>query len=186
MATRPYYQRADSGRPVAADTTVHSDPPRPLRALVLVFGALSVILLALPVVMSVDREFVQSSVLHERPDLNGSELDVAITSTRAFTWLTHVATVLLGAWLVRTVLRGRAWARIALTVLLVLATANSIDSALTGPQYYAWVIGSDLCQLGMLLLLWLPRSVRTYLGRGRRKDPRTEAGAGSTPTGSGS
>lgn len=117
--------------------------------------------------MLLDRDFVHASILREQPTLDREALSTAVRAVQAFTWLAHLATVALGAWFVWKVLRGRSWARIALTALMLLATVGSVDSAMAGPRYYGWVIASDLLQVAILLLLWVPRSVRELVAGDR-------------------
>jgi hypothetical protein len=52
-------------------------------------------------------------------------------------------------------------------VLMVVATANSVDSAMKGPEYYGWVISGDVLQLTIVALLWLPASTRAFFSRHR-------------------
>ena len=167
MDTHPYHQGAAPGAPDAPDA------PATLRWLVAVFGALVVVLIALPVLMTVDRGFVTESILRGDPSLTGDQLQFAVGASLAFSWGLHVVYAAVGLWLVVKVLVGRRWARIALTVLMVLATANSIDSAMQGPEYYGWVIVGDVLQVAIIVLLWAPRTTRDFFARHRALRGRT-------------
>lgn len=139
--------------------------PGPLRWMGAAVGVLVLVLLALPVVMSLDRDLVTTSVLRDDPSRSGDELDTAITMVLGYTWALHVVYAAVVVWLSVKTLRGRRWARIALSVLMVLATANSIESAMAGQEYYWAVIAGDVLHISVLVLLWVPKSVRAYFGR---------------------
>jgi hypothetical protein len=158
VKTQPYYQDSGAGTP---------HPPPALRWVLGVFAALVAVLIALPVLMSVDRDFVTTSILRSDPALDGERLQFAIGASLIFSWGLHLVYAAVGAWLVIKTLRGRQWARVGLTVLMVLATANSVDSAMKGPEYYGWVISGDILQLTIVALLWLPASTRAFFARHR-------------------
>lgn len=173
MEAQSYYQNAGTGAPPL---------PAALRWVRAAFGVLVVVLLALPVLMTVDRDFVTTSVLREDPALSGGQLQFAITASLIFSWGVHVMYAAVGLWFVLKTLAGRQWARIALTILLVIATANSVDSAMKGPEFYGWVISGDILQITIIVLLWAPRTTRAYFARHR--EPGRQAGGPVTETAS--
>jgi membrane protein YdbS with pleckstrin-like domain len=61
-------------------------------------------------------------------------------------------------------LKGRRWARIALSVFLIVATVASFASWSAGLQFQWSVIATDALHVLMIALLWLP-------GRSRRAHP---------------
>lgn len=138
------------------------------RWLTAAIGALVVVLAALPIVMSLDTEGTRASILREKPDLAGSDLDFATNAVLVAAAAVHALYAVAAIWLARKVLRGRRWARIALTVLMVLASINSLYSAEAGPEYYVWVIAGDLLHVAVLALLWIPRPVRDFFAAQRR------------------
>jgi hypothetical protein len=144
--------------------------PPPLRWLRVALAVLLVLLVALPVLMTVDRDFVVPSIQRDNPSLSGDDLDLAIVLALVYTWALHVVYGAVAVWFTVKALRGRRWARIALTVAMVVATLNSLDSAAAGPEYYWAVIPSDIVQVGIVMLLWLPRSSRAFFAARRRGD----------------
>jgi len=173
-----------SAAPSAAPTPAPARPqvPTSLRGLVLALAGLLVVLVALPIVMSLDREGTAASLLRDDPSLGSGELEVGVDVVLAYTWTLHVVYGAAAAWLVAKTLRGRRWARIALTVLMVGATINSLDSAASGPEYYWAVILGDVIHVVVVVLLWLPRSAREFFAAHRvRKDAVGRRGRASAP-----
>lgn len=141
--------------------------PSALRWLTATIGALLVVLAVLPVTMTVNRDGTRESILRNEPSLDPGNLEFAVD---AALWYTAVAHVLYGAvavWLTVKVLRGRTWARVTLTVVMVLASLNSLDSASAGPEYYTAVIAGDVLHVAVIALLWLPRPVRDFFAARR-------------------
>ena len=171
MEAQAYYQNVDG----AAGGGVVLPPP--LRWLRVALALLLVLMVALPVLMTVDRGFVVPSIQRDDPFLSGDDLDFAVTVTLAFTWAVHFVYGAVAVWFTVKALRGRHWARIALTVAMVVATLNSLDSAAAGPEYYWAVIPSDVLQVGIVVLLWLPRSSRAFFAAHRRRDRAARGGA---------
>ena len=66
----------------------------------------------------------------------------------------------------------------ALTAYLVIATAGSLYSAASGTQFLWAVIPGDAIHIVMLVLLWVPRSVRDFFAVHRS---RRVAAAGTRP-----
>jgi hypothetical protein len=159
MAAQSYYQT----EPVRIVT------PRPLRWLGVVLGVLVVVLAALPIMMALDTDMTAGTITREDPSLSGPQLDFAVTAAIVYGAALHAVYAAVAVWFGVAAVRGRRWARIALTVLMVLATANSVDSASKGPEYLWWAIGGDVIHLAVIGLLWLPRSVRRFFAAHRAR-----------------
>ena len=148
----------------AAETT-----PRPaaLRWVMILLVALLAVLAVLPVMMAVDSGTTIETILRENPALGPAGLDFAFAATIAYAAVLHLVYGAVAFWLGWKAVRGRRWARVALTVVLVLATLNSIDSATSGPEYFWWAIGGDVIHLAIIGLLWIPAPVRAYFAAHR-------------------
>ncbi|GAB3283459.1 hypothetical protein [Parasphingorhabdus pacifica] len=153
METQSYYQ---NGERAPAEV----DAQRASRQLVGTLVALVVVLLALPAQMVISPDGFAESIARSNPTLNPSQLDLALKSSIAFAAITHVAFGAIATWLVIKVLRARQWARVALTVFVVLALWNSLYSAAAGPEYYWAVIAGNVILVVIIGLLWLPGPVR--------------------------
>lgn len=147
-----------------------SRAPAPLRWLIAGIVASIVLLIALPVAMLMNREGVEEAILRETPDLAPEHLGWVFAAVMAYTIVLHLIDVVLLVWLTPRVLRGRRWARIALTIYLVVATFFSLYSAAQGSMFLWVVIPTDLLHIVMLALLWVPRSVRRFFAAPRAGD----------------
>lgn len=164
MSAQSYQEEpAPTSRRLARDLVA----PRSIRALVVALAGLIVVLLVLPVVMTADRDFTGDSILRKDPSMTPSELEVGITVVLAYTWAIHLAYAAVATWLVLKCLKGRRWARIALTVLMVIASLNSLSSAAAGSEYYWAVIAGDVIHVAVVVLLWLPKSSRDFFAAHR-------------------
>lgn len=150
---------AEEGGTLSEPLTV----PTPLRWLVPAVGVGVFLLIALPVVMLIGREgFLRDSILENSPGLRPDFVDFAINASLVYTVVLHAIDVVLSIWFVVKVLQGRQWARIALTAYLLIATFGSLYSAAMGAAYLWAVIPGDGVHIVMLVLLWLPPSVREF------------------------
>lgn len=123
-----------------------------------------VLYIALPVMMAVDRDYTSASIMRNNPSLSPADLDFAVNAAIVYAIVLHAVSSAAAVWLVVKALRGRRWARIALTAYLILATLGSLVSAAAGAEYLWAVIPSDAIQLAMIVLLWLPAPSRRFFG----------------------
>jgi hypothetical protein len=158
VTAQPYQQESE-----------HTSSPSALRWLVALLAALLIVLIVLPAEMTLDRAGTGESIMRDQPSLSPGDLDFAINMTLAYTWLAHAFYGAVTAWLVAKVLRGRPWARVTLTVVMVLASLNSLGSAQAGPEYYPAVIAGDVLHLAVIVVLWGPKSVRRFFTAHRRR-----------------
>ena len=167
MEARTYQQ----DRPVGSvDATEGAPvPPTPLKwVLAGVIGGV-VLLVGLPLGMWIGRDgFLTDSILANDPTLNAQQLQFAVWASILYAVVLHAVDVALTIWLMVKVWKGRQWARIALTVYLVIATGASLYSAGAGASYLLVVIPTDALHIMMLVLLWLPRSVREFFAAHQR------------------
>lgn len=142
--------------------------PLPLKGVVAGVIAGIVLLIALPVYMMINREMVGESIMRDTPTLDPSRLELQINLAILYAVVLHLVDVVLTIWLTVKLVRGRNWARVALTAYLVIATGFSLISAVAGTDYLMFVIPTDTIHLVMIILLWLPRSVREFFAAHRR------------------
>lgn len=143
------------------------EAPAPLRWLVVGIGASIVLLVGLPVLMLVRREELIASIERTTPGLSPEWMGWVVVFVMGYSVVLHLVDVILLVWLTPKVLRGRQWARVTLTVYLVIATAGSLYSASQGGMYLAVVIPTDVLHVIMAMLLWAPPSVRSFFAAHR-------------------
>lgn len=136
--------------------------PLPLKGVVAGVIAGMVLLIALPVWMMINREAVGESIMLDTPSLDPARLDLQINLAIVYAVVMHALDVALTIWLTVKLVRGRNWARIALTAYLVIASGLSMISAAAGSDYLMFVIPTDAIHLIMIILLWAPPSVRHF------------------------
>lgn len=162
------------------DSPTWAEIPAPLKWLVPAVAMGVLLLIALPVAMVIGRNgFLLDSVIANDPTRDPRYLDFALNAAIIYAVVLHAVDVVLSIWLTVKLLRGRNWARIALTAYLVIATFFSLYSAAAGSAYLWAVIPGDSIHVIMLVLLWAPRSVREFFARSRARGPRT--GSGDAP-----
>lgn len=167
MEAQVYHQ--DSVRPADAEAST----PRAPTALKWVLGGVAggvVLLVGLPLAMWLGRDgFLTDSILAEDPGLTEKQLEFAIWASILYAVVLHAVDVVVTIWLMVKLWQGRQWARIAMTVYLVIATAGSLYSASKGDSYLMVVIPTDALHAMMLVLLWVPRSVREFFATHQRQ-----------------
>lgn len=141
--------------------------PRLLRWLVPVIVVYVALLVALPIQMAIDRDALAESIVANTPDLNPDWLGFAVVGSVLYAAVLHGVDAVLAIWFTAKVLRGRQWARIALTIYLLIALPASLISAAAGHEYLIYVIPSDLIHVAILVVLWLPQSVRQFFAAHR-------------------
>ena len=154
---QPSTYRQPETEPARAQT------PAVLRWLVVGVGASIVLLVGLPVLMLVKRADLTATIERETAGTLSEEwMARVVLFVMIYSIVLHLLDVILLVWLTPKVLRGRQWARVALTVYLAIATAGSLYSASIGGMYLAVVIPTDILHVLMVLLLWAPPSVRKF------------------------
>ena len=117
--------------------------------------------------MIIDRDGTLATILADQPGLDEQAQGIAFVAVILYTAVLHAIDVVLLVWFTIKVLRGRGWARIALSVYLVAASILGLNSAVKGAEYLVVVITADLIHVIMLVLLWLPPSVRAFFAAHR-------------------
>ena len=146
--------------------------PRALRWLVVGVVASIILLIALPIVMMIDQAGLRAAIEEDTGgSLDPEWKDWVLVATIVYAVVLHLVDVALLLWLVPKVLRGRNWARITLTVYLIVATYFSLYSATQGTMFLWAVIPTDILHVLMIGLLWIPASVRRYF-QSQRSMPR--------------
>jgi hypothetical protein len=155
--------------------------PRPMRWLVVGSVASVVLLLALPVMMLIDRNAVVATILGGGTQMDASDrewllanLDRVFGFVMLYTVVLHAVCIGVLSWFTPKAVRGRNWARIGLSVFLIAVTCLSIISAAQGGMFLAFVIPSDIIHVLMLVLLWVPPSVGRFYAE-HRSAPQTKA-----------
>ena len=179
----------DPTPPTAGSTVGRHSPPLPapaaLRWLVVGIGASILLLVGLPVLMVIKRTELVTAIERETPGTLSEEwMSWIVVFVLAYAIVLHLVDVILLLWLTPKILRGRQWARIALTVYLVVATAASLYSATMGGMYLAVVIPTDVLHVLMATLLWAPPSVRRFFAEHRadRRGAAAQKGAQPDPS----
>lgn len=150
---------------VSPDSASHL--PAPLRWLVAGVVISMILLVALPVAMLIGHQSVTATIARQSPGVGAAQLRWVFPLVMAYSIGLHLVAIALLVWMTTRVLKGRNWARIALSCYLVLATAASIYSASFGGMFVLIVILTDVLHAIMLVLLWLPRSTRVFFAGGR-------------------
>ncbi|MGO1974240.1 MAG: hypothetical protein ACTH2Q_14895 [Propionibacteriaceae bacterium] len=160
MEAQSYQHSAPPGR-----------PPKPLRWLIAGVVASIALLIALPVVMLIDREGLVEAIRRDSPDVADEHLGLAVVFVMIYSVGLHLVDAILLLWLTPRVLRGRQWARIVLTAYLIIATFFSIEnSAMKGTMFLWAVIPTDILHVVMITLMWVPRSVRAHFAAHRASE----------------
>ncbi|GAA1551973.1 hypothetical protein [Brevibacterium picturae] len=169
MESQSYHHRADT-----AASLPPSRAPRPLRWLVVGVVASIALLIALPIVMMIDQAGLRAAIEEDTGGgLNPEWKDWVLVATIVYAVVLHLIDVALLLWLVPRVLRGRNWARITLTIYLVVATYFSLYSAAQGAMFLWAVIPTDILHVLMIGPLWIPASSRQHF------KPQTERTSGA-------
>ena len=142
--------------------------PAALRLLLVGVGVSIVLLVGLPILMLVNQAELVATIERETAGTLSEEwMDRVVVFVMIYSIVLHLLLAILLVWLTPKVLRGRQWARITLTIYLVVATAGSLYSASMGGMYLAVVIPTDLLHVIMVALLWAPPSVRRFFAAQR-------------------
>lgn len=142
--------------------------PAALRITIAALSALVLLHVAVPVMLLAGRASLRDDTLAAHPDFRPDQLDAAVVVTLAAAAVFHLLFCAAYIWFGWKLARGRRWARIALTITLVLATLFSVVSWTSSSMFHAAIIASDVLQIVLMGLLWLPPSVRVYLARADR------------------
>lgn len=128
---------------------------------------LVVVHLLVPLVMWVQRDELREGVATSNPTLTSVELKWAVIVILGASLVFHLAFVGLYFWLGFKVCDGRRWARIALTTALVIGTLASVVSFSLSPMFRVIIPATDLLQIVLIALLWLPQSSRQHFAVAR-------------------
>lgn len=153
--------------------TYHQDGvvrvPWPMRWLTIGTIVSIVLLLALPMMMLIDREGVVETIIRQGQQLDAANRewllanpDLVFGFVMIYTVVLHLVCVGVLSWFTPKAVRGHGWARIGLSIYLVVATCLSVISAVQGGMFLAIVIPTDIIHVFMLVLLWAPRSVGRF------------------------
>jgi hypothetical protein len=128
-------------------------------------GALVLLHVAVPIVMLANKVSLRADTLAANPTFTPAELDAAVVVALAAAVVFHLLFCVAYIWFGWKLARRRRWARVALTVTLVLATLFSVVSWTSSAMFHTEIIAGDAVQIALLGLLWIPPSVRDYLAR---------------------
>ncbi|WP_147917483.1 hypothetical protein [Ruania zhangjianzhongii] len=168
MEAQVYHHKSDHR--ASDDTASALRPPTPLKWVFAGVVGGVVLLIGLPLAMWLGRDgFLTDSILAQDPGLTEKQLEFAVWASILYAAVLHAVDVVVTIWLMVKVWKGRQWARIAMTVYLVIATGGSLYSAAMGDSYLIAVIPTDALHLMMLVLLWVPRSVREFFSAHQRQ-----------------
>jgi hypothetical protein len=125
------------------------------------------ILIALPAAMAFNGDHTRRVIMADQPDLDPSNLDMAVYLVLGFAFTLHIVDVILNTWFSRRALQGHRWARIALTIFLVFITLGSFFSIQAVPDFWWVAMTSNVIHVTMIILLWVPAPVRQYFAAHR-------------------
>lgn len=145
--------------------------PRPLRWLVPLMIGYGLLLVALPVQMALSPEALAETVRRRDPSLTPEWVEFAVLVALLQTVVLHAVSLAVAVWFSVKAVRGRRWARIGLTVYVLLAALSSLGSASAGVSYLVHVIATNVIHVVLLGLLWLPGSVREFFAAPGRTPP---------------
>jgi hypothetical protein len=143
--------------------------PAVLKIVITGVGALVLLHLAVPVVMLANKAGLRADTSAANPALTPAQLDAAVVVAIAAAVVFHLLFCAAYTWFGVKAARGRRWARVALTITLVLSTLFSAVSWSSSSMFHTLVIVSDLLQVILIGLLWIPSSARGYFELNRRE-----------------
>ena len=158
--------------PMEVQTYQHNDvapAPWPMRWLAVGAIVSIILLIALPVMMLIDRDGVIVAIMRQGQQLDTANRewlvahpDMVFGFVMIYTVVLHLVCAGVLGWFTPKAVRGCSWARIGLSIYLVAATCLSLISAVQGGMFLAIVIPTDIIHILMLVLLWVPPSVRQF------------------------
>lgn len=168
MPSRPTSSKRNAAQTARSDSQKRfPQVPWPVRSVVIAVGALIVVLAALPIAMVVNPDPYTESIVRAEPNLPPDQLGFAHTVAITFTVAVHAVFALVVSWLTAKTWRGRRWARVSLTVTMLLGLLSSVRSAQDGPAFFLPVVAGDLILVAIIILLWAPGSARRFFAAGR-------------------
>ncbi|WP_188455743.1 hypothetical protein [Virgibacillus oceani] len=135
---------------------------RPFRWLVLILVILIILYAVLPTMMIINPEFLRGEIIHSQPELSNNAVEFAIVAVSIFAAGIHAIFIGLYIWLFIMMWKRRNWARITLTILVILAAAGSLASWTAGPAFYSIIIITNVVHAILIGFLWIPRIVNNY------------------------
>lgn len=142
--------------------------PPPVRLAGIEIFVLAVLNLVGIVVAVGSRSRIVDQLHKSSTQLTGSQINAAATVSIAFSVVISVASAALLVWLGVKVLRGRNWARITVTVLLVLGVLSGVYSLVRsggGVASLVLELVSLVISVTVLVLLWAPAAARAHFAR---------------------
>ena len=134
----------------------------PFRRLVPILVVLVILYAILPTLMILNPEFLRTEIIRNQPGISNKSIAFAIVAVSIFTAGIHALFIGLYIWLFAMIRKRHKWARIVLTILLMIATVGSFASWSAGPAFYIVIIATNVFHAILAGLLWIPRSVNNF------------------------
>jgi hypothetical protein len=100
-------------------STTATTPTRPARWVLVAATVLAALYAALPIMLVLDLDAVRATVRARSPALDAHGVDAGVRAVVAYSAILHAVSVAVLLWFTVQTLKGRRWARIALTAFLV-------------------------------------------------------------------
>jgi hypothetical protein len=142
--------------------------PKEFTLITLGLAVLVILHLIVPLIMMLERDTIAEGIRQANRALTPDAVDLALKITLLASALFHLLFVGLYIWFGLKLQPGRRWARIALTATLIIAVFTSVVSFKSSPLFRAIIPISDLLQLALVVLLWLPRTMRDFFATAGR------------------
>ena len=141
--------------------------PKEIRWAILILGILILVHLIVVPVMWVQRIEIARSISASNPNLSPDEIVFVQNATLIASIVFHLVFAALYAWMAFKIHAGRWWARNVLTVALIIGALASAVSFSLSSMFRALIPISDLLQIAVIALLWVPRPSRAYFAAAR-------------------
>ncbi|UOQ83530.1 hypothetical protein [Gracilibacillus salinarum] len=136
--------------------------PAPLRLFLPILIVLELLYASIPAIMIMNLDFLRTVIVQSKPTLSNKDIEFAVPIVGIFVAGIHTLFIGLTIWL-SVMIRSRGkWARVGLTLVLLIATLGSFASWTAGPMFYGIIIVTNIVHVILVGLLWLPQSVRNF------------------------
>lgn len=139
-----------------------SNVPKQVKMIVQGLYALVILHLVVPFAMWGKLQTLATDALKVNPKLSPNEVDAIVCVTLISAAIFHIIFVIAYVWLSIMIYKRKNWLRIVLTTILIVATLASAVSFKTSTMFRAIIPITDLIQLILILLMWIPITSRKY------------------------
>lgn len=141
--------------------------PKPIKWTVQGLYILVILHLVIPIIMRIKQQSLVADSLKLNSQLSPAEVTAIVHITIISAAIFHIVFVILYIWLSVMIYKRKNWVRVVLTGVLFVGTLASVVSFMTSTMFRAIIPVTDLIQLVLILLLWIPMSSRDYFAKGK-------------------